>query len=254
MARLRTTRTPARAPPRVPKRSDLRIEPGIDFEASHVLYHITVRNRGESTFRDVVITPAVLHGAFAIDEPPKAVPVLEPGTFGTASFRVDPRGPPGDVELGGRVEYADEGGARSEAAVSPVRVDLSPPALRPVHLPPEALRERASRSFSVQDAFDLPVPAEAAFPVLEAAIAGAGLERVESMAHRDGNVFTGRASFHGLDGRRNSYAVRIVASRMGPASTLKLLVFAQAEERLFGFYWRVRESVRGALGPAPHQP
>lgn len=238
-----------RSAKRPPRTAEIRVEPGIDFEAHHVVYHVTVRNRGPSTFRDVVITPRVLHGAFMIDEPPKAVPALKPGTFGTASWRVVARGEPGVVELGGRVRYPDpETGEPREAPVSPVRVDLSPPALRPVYIAPETLRERASRSLSVQDAFGLPMPAEDAFPRLQEALAAIGLERVEAAAHGDADGFVGRLSFHGLDARRNSYAVRAVVARRGTASSLRLHAFVQAEERLFGFYWRVRDAVARALG------
>ena len=30
-----------------PKKLEIRIEPGIDFEATYVVYHVTVRNRGD---------------------------------------------------------------------------------------------------------------------------------------------------------------------------------------------------------------
>jgi hypothetical protein len=123
-----------------------------------------------------------------------------------------------------------------------------------VYLTPDALRERASRSLSVQDAFALPVGAERAFPVVVEALSKEGLEKIEEMTYASGREFVGQASFHGLDRRKTSYAVRVVASRTGASSTLKLLVFVQAEESLFGFYWRVRESVHRALGLPSHQP
>ena len=243
------------APKTPPKRLEIRIEPGIDFEATHVVYHVTVRNRGEVTARDVVITPKILHGPFFLDEPSKAVPVLKPGTFGAASWRIGAKGEPGELEVGARIAYWDrEAGARHEASAPPMRIDLRPPVTRPVYLTPAALRERASRSLSVQDAFALPVGAERAFPVVVAALGQEGLEKVEEMMYASGREFVGQASFHGLDRRRTSYAVRVIASRTGAASTLKLLVFVQAEESLFGFYWRVRESVHRALGMPPHQP
>jgi hypothetical protein len=244
-----------RAAKRPPTRLEVRVEPGIDFEATHVVYHVTVRNRGDATARDVLITPKILHGPFVLDEPPKAVPVLKPGTFGTASWRIVAKGEPGDLEVGARIAYWDrEAAARHEASAPPMRIDLSPPALRPVYLTPAALRERASRSLSAEDAFDLPVPAERAFPVVVEALSGEGLEKIEEMTYATGREFVGQASFHGLDRRKTSYAVRVVASRTGGASTLKLLVFVQAEESLFGFAWRVRESVHRALGVRPHQP
>ena len=56
-----------RAPRRPPKKSEIRIEPGIDFEATHVVYRVTVRNRGEAIARDVLITPKILHGPFVLD-------------------------------------------------------------------------------------------------------------------------------------------------------------------------------------------
>ncbi len=234
---------------RPPTRLEVRIEPGIDFESNHVVYRVTVRNRGEATARDVLITPKVLQGPFFLDEPPKAVPVLKPGTFGTASWRIVATGEPGELEVGARVAYWDrEGETRHEATAPPMRIDLRPPAMRPVYVSPAALRERASRSLSVQDAFDLPIPAERAFPVLVDALSREGLEKIEETTHASGREFVGQASFHGLDRRKTSYAVRIVASRAGAASTLKLLVFVQAEESLFGFTWRVRESVHRALG------
>ncbi len=242
-------------PKRPAKRLEVRIEPGIDFEATHVVYHVTVRNRGEATARDVLITPRILHGPFFLDEPPKAVPVLKPGTFGTASWRIGAKGEPGELEVGARIAYWDrEAEARHEASAPPMRIDLRPPALRPVYLTPAALRERASRSLSVQDAFALPVGAERTFPVVVEALSKEGLEKIEEMTYASGREFVGQASFHGLDRRKTSYAVRVVASRTGASSTLKLLVFVQAEESLFGFYWRVRESVHRALGLASHQP
>jgi len=242
-------------PKRPAKRLEVRIEPGIDFEATHVVYHVTVRNRGEATARDVLITPRILHGPFFLDEPPKAVPVLKPGTFGTASWRIGAKGEPGELEVGARITYWDrEAEARHEASAPPMRIDLRPPALRPVYLNPAALRERASRSLSVQDAFALPVGAERAFPVVVEALSKEGMEKIEEMTYASGRGFVGQASFHGLDRRKTSYAVRVVASRTGASSTLKLLVFVQAEESLFGFYWRVRESVHRALGLPFHQP
>ncbi len=244
-----------RAPKRPPKRFEIRIEPGIDFEATHVVYHVTVRNRGDTTARDVVITPRVLHGPFFIDEAPKAVPVLQPGTFGTASFRIAASGEPGELEVVSRVVYYEkETGERHEASAAPMRIDLRPPALRPVFLPPSAMRERASRSLSVQDAFSLPYDAERAFPVVASALGAEGLEKVDEVTRSVGREFVGQASFHGLDRRGNSYAVRIVASRRGTSSHLKLHVFVQAEESLFGFYWRVREAVHRALEVPAHQP
>ena len=135
-----------------------------------------------------------------------------------------------------------------------MRVDLRSPTTRPVYLSPAELQEKASRSLSVQEAFGLPYDAERAFPVVVDALPGEGLEKVEESTRGSGREFVGQASFHGLDRRRTSYAVRIVASRRGPASTLKLLVFVQAEESLFGFYWRIREAVHRALGTLPHQP
>ena len=86
------------------------------------------------------------------------------------------------------------------------------------------------------------------------AIAAEGLEKVEEMTYSTGGEFVGQASLHGLDRRKNSYAVRVVVSRRAAQSTLKLLVFVQAEESLFGFYWRVREAVHRALGTPAHQP
>jgi len=244
-----------RAPRRPPKKSEIRIEPGIDFEATHVVYHVTVRNRGDATARDVVITPRILHGPFFLDESPKAVPVLKPGTFGTATWRIGAEGEPGELEVGARIAYWDrEAEERHEASAPPMRIDLRPPTLRPVYITPDALRERASRSLSVQDAFDLPLDAERAFPVIAAALAKEGLERVEERTHSRGHEFVGQASFHGLDRRKNSHAVRVVASRRGTESTVKLLVFVAAEESLFGFTWRVREAVHRALGVPLHQP
>ena len=240
---------------RPPKRLEVRIEPGIDFEATHVVYRVTVRNRGEATARDVLITPKILHGPFVLDEPPKAVPVLKPGSFGTASWRIDAKGEPGELEVGARIAYWDrDAGTRHEASAPPLRIDLRPPALRPVYVTPAALKERASRSLSAQDAFDLSVPAERAFPAVVDALSGEGLEKIEEMTYAAGREFVGQASFHGLDRRKTSYAVRVVASRTEGGSNLKLLVFVQAEESLFGFTWRVRESVRRALEARGHQP
>lgn len=244
-----------RAKQRPPKKLEIRIEPGIDFEATHVVYHVTVRNRGEATARDIVITPRVLHGPFFVDEPPKAVPLLKPGTFGTATFRIRAEREPAELELGARIEYFErETGARHEGSAPPLRIDLKPPVMRPVYVSPSGLRERASRSLTFEDAFDLPVEAERAFPVVAAALGHEGLEKVEEITRSGPREFVGQASFHGLDRRKNSYAVRVVASRRGGSSTLKLLVFVQAEEALFGFYWRVREAVHTALGTLTHQP
>jgi len=238
-----------------PKKLEIRIEPGIDFEATYVVYHVTVRNRGDATARDVLITPRIIHGPFFLDEPPKAVPVLKPGTFGTASWRIGASGAPGELEVGARIAYWDrDAEARHEASAPPIRVDLRPPTTRPVYVTPAELQEKASRSLSVQDAFGLPYDAERAFPVVVDALPGEGLEKVEESTRASGREFVGQASFHGLDRRRTSYAVRIVASRRGPASTLKLLVFVQAEESLFGFYWRIREAVHRALEIPRHQP
>src|SRR2546428_5280952 len=114
----RRTKAPA-------KKIEIRVEPGIDFEATHVVYHVTVRNRGEVTARDVVITPRVLHGPFFIDEPPKAVPLLKPGTFGTATFRIGAKTEPGELEVGALVVYYEkDAGKRHEASASPLRIDL----------------------------------------------------------------------------------------------------------------------------------
>ena len=244
----RRTKVPA-------KKIEIRIEPGIDFEATHVVYHVTVRNRGGVTARDVVITPRIIHGPFLLGEPPKAVPVLKPGTFGTATWRIDAKGEPGELEVGARIAYRDpDGETRHEASVPPMRLDLRPPVTRPVYIGPGELRERASRSLSVQDAFAVPYEAERAFPTVVASLGAVGLEKIEESAHGTGQEFVGQASFHGLDPRGNSSAVRVVASRSGSVSTMKLLVFVQAEESLFGFYWRVRETVQKALGISPHQP
>lgn len=252
MTRLRGTRP---APKKVPRNLEVRIEPGIDFEATHVVYHVTVRNRGDVTARDVMITPRILHGAFVLEEPPKAVPVLTPGSFGAASWRIRTTGEPGELEVGARIVYWDrDTGVRHEASAPAMRIDLRPPAMRPIYITPAALRERASRSLSVQDAFSLPTGAERAFPVVVDALAREGLEKVEETTRAVAGEFVGQASFHGLDPRGNSCAVRVVASRRGTSSTLKLLVFVQAEESLFGFYWRIRESVHRALGIPPHQP
>jgi len=237
------------------KKMEVRIEPGIDFEATHVVYHVTVRNRGDVTARDVVITPRIIHGPFLLGEPPKAVPVLKPGTFGTATWRIDAKGEPGELEVGARIAYrGPDGETRHEASVPPMRLDLRPPVTRPVYLTPGELRERASRSFSVQDAFAVPYDAERAFPTVVASLGAVGLEKIEETAHGSGREFVGQASFHGLDRRGNSSAVRVVASGIGTSSTMKLLVFVQVEESLFGFYWRVRETVKQALGISPHQP
>src|SRR5437879_5884960 len=133
----RRTKAPA-------KKIEIRIEPGIDFEATHVVYHVTVRNRGGVTARDVVITPRIIHGPFLLGEPPKAVPVLKPGTFGTATWRIDARGEPGELEVGARIAYRDpDGETRHEASVPPMRLDLRPPVTRPVYLSPGDVREGA---------------------------------------------------------------------------------------------------------------
>src|SRR5205809_637758 len=121
-----------RATRRPPRKLEIRVEPGIDFEATHVVYHVTVRNRGEVTARDVVITPRVLHGSFFIDEPPKAVPVLKPGTFGTATFRAGAKGEPGELEVGARIAYYNrDTGERHEASAPPLRIHLRSPAAPP---------------------------------------------------------------------------------------------------------------------------
>ncbi len=247
---------PAKGAPRRPaERAEIQIEPGIDFEATHILYHVTVRNRGGRAVRDVVITPVVAPGPFVLDEPPKKVPVLGPREYGTASFRIRARGPPEELEVAAKIAYPDPGtGEAREATASPVRVDLRPPRTRPVYVAPDVLQERASRSFGVQDAFTLPLDAEQAYPAVERALAAEGLEKIEESTYRSGDTFVGQASFHGLDRHRASYAVRAVASRRDGESTLKLLVFVQAEESLFGFYWRVRDAVHRALGLPPHQP
>src|SRR5437867_13050128 len=96
-----------RATRRPPRKLEIRVEPGIDFEATHVVYHVTVRNRGDATARDVLITPRIIHGPFFLDEPPKAVPVLKPGTFGTASWRIGASAAPGELEVGARIAYWD---------------------------------------------------------------------------------------------------------------------------------------------------
>src|SRR5437667_447547 len=59
------------------KKMEIRIEPGIDFEATHVVYHVTVRNRGDVTARDVVITPRIIPGPFLPGEPPRPRPPRE---------------------------------------------------------------------------------------------------------------------------------------------------------------------------------
>ncbi len=236
-------------------RPEIQVEPGIDFEATHILYRVTVRNRGARAVRDVAITPVLAPGPFVLDEPPKRVPVLGPREFGTASFRIRCAGPPEELEVAARIAYADPAsGETRDAAAPPLRVDLRPPRTRPVYVAPAALQERASRSFGVQEAFTLPRDAEEAFPAVERALAVEGLEAIEETTYRSGGTFVGQASFHGLDRHRASYAVRAVASRRDGESTLKLLVFVQAEESLFGFYWRVRDAVHRALGVAPHQP
>jgi len=242
-----------RAAKRPARRLEIRIESGIDFEATHVTYSVTARNRGDVAVRDVMITPRVVRGPFVLDDPPKAVPLLEPGEFGTAAFRIVAKTEPAEVELAARVRYFErETGRRHEVSAPPMRVDLRPPATRPVYLDPAALEERASRSFSVQEEFELPYNAERAFPVVESALAREGLENVEELTFVGRGSFVGQVSFHGLDRRKASYAVRAIASRRDGTSTLRLLVFVQAEESLFGFAWRVREAVRRALGLAPH--
>jgi len=238
-----------------PKKLDIRVEPGIDFEATHVLYRVSVRNRGQATARDVMITAKVLHGPFVLDEPAKAVPVLKPGTVGTAFFRITAKDEPGELEVGARVAYWDSDGEKGhEASAPPMRIDLRPPAMRPVYITPGALRERASRSLSAQDTLALPYDAERAFPVVAEALAREGLERIEEITYARGDEFVGQASFHGLDRRKNSYAVRVVASGRDASSTLKIHVFVQAEEFLFGFHWRVRAAIRSAVGMPAHQP
>jgi len=226
---------------------DLRFEPGIDFEPTHLIYHITVRNPGDETIRDVLITPRVVHGPFRIEEAPRGIPVLEPQSFGTASFKVEPNGEPAEVELAGDVRYR-VGAAKTtiEAVVAPMRLDLRPPVTRPVYLTPTALRERASESFSIQETLPLGGDAGFWFPRIASALEAEGLEKVEEKVQTTDRAFTGQASLYGLDRRGNSYAVRIVASRK-ETSTLRLLVFVQAEESLFGFFWRVRKAVQGAL-------
>jgi len=237
------------------KKTEIRIEPGVDFEPTHVVYRVTVRNRGEVAAHDVLITPKILHGPFVLGDTPKAVPLLKPRTFGTASFRISAKGEPGELEVGARVVYRDrDAGKPHEASAPPLRIDLTPPTTRPVYVTPAALRERASRSLSAQDTLTLPYDAERAFPVVVEALARQGLERVEEITHARGREFVGQASFHGLDRRKNAYAVRVVASRREASSTLKLLVFVQAEESLFGFHWKVWETIRGAVEVPPHQP
>ncbi len=115
---------PAKGAPRRPaERAEIQIEPGIDFEATHILYHVTVRNRGGRAVRDVVITPVVAPGPFVLDEPPKKVPVLGPREYGTASFRIRARGPPEELEVAAKIAYPDPGtGEVREATTSPVRV------------------------------------------------------------------------------------------------------------------------------------
>jgi len=246
---------PATRPKRVPApTADVRFEPGVDFEPTHLIYHITVSNPGDATVREVVIRPHVVHGSFRIVDSPKSIPILQPGTFGTASFRVDLVGEPSEVELSGRVQYrVGESKASVQGIVPPMRLDLRPPLTRPVYVTPSALKERASRSFSIQETMPLPGDAQGLFKVLVSTLAAEGLEKVEEKTQRAEEEFTGQASFHGLDSQDNAYAVRIVASRKG-ASTLRLLVFVQAEESLFGFFWRSREALRRALGGPPHQP
>ncbi len=236
-------------------RPGVEVEPGIDFEATHILYRVTVRNRGDRAVRDVAIAPVVVSGPFVLEEAPKKVPVLGPREYGTASFRIRSRGPPGELEVAARVTYPDPGtGEPREAAASPVRVDLRPSRTRPVYVAPDVLRERASRSFGIQDDLALALDAEVAFPAVERALAEEGLEKVEESTVRSGGAFVGQASFHGLDRHRASYAVRVVASRRDGESSLKLLVFVQAEESLLGFHWRVRDAVDRALGAPAHQP
>ncbi len=226
---------------------DVRFELGIDFEPTHLIYHITVRNSGDETIRDVLITPRVVGGPFRIEEPPRGIPVLEPQSFGTASFKVEPNSEPAEIELAGHVRYR-VGAAKAtiEAVVAPMRLDLRPPVTRPVYLTPTALRERASESFSIQETLPLGGDAGFWFPRIASALEAEGLEKVEEKVQTTNRAFTGQASLHGLDLRGNSYAVRIVASRK-ETSTLRLLVFVQAEESLFGFFWRVRKAVQGAL-------
>ncbi len=238
---------------RPPRRPEIRIEPGIDFEATRVVYRVTVRNRGGAAVRDVVITPRIVHGSFFLDEPPKAVPLLKPGEFGTASFPIGSEGEPRELEVAARVSYWErDADLRHEVSAPPIRLDLRPPETRPVHVDPATLRERASRFLSVQDAFLLSIEAERAFAAVASALAREGLEKVEETSRAEGGSFVGRATFHGLDRRGASYAVRVVASRHGTESILRLHVFVEAEEALFGFYWGVREAVHRALGP--HHP
>lgn len=233
---------------------DLLLESGIDFEPTHLIYHITVRNPGDATVRDVMITPAVERGPFRILESPRGIRILEPQSFGTASFKVEPTGEPAEVELSGRVRYRPTKSATPiEAIVAPMRLDLRPVETRPVYVTPVGLRERASESFSIQESFALTEDAEIVFPRAVAAVETEGLERVEEKVNRSDHAFTGQASLHGLDHRGNSYAARIVASRK-ESSALRLLVFVAAEESLFGFFWRIRRAVQAATGARPHHP
>ena len=222
----------------------------LDVEAKHLLYQVRVRNRSTVTLGDVTVKPRIVRGDFFLSAGEKVVPLLRPGTAGTATFHLRSRGAPPEAEVDAEVSYFDgETEAYRTYAVPPIAVDLALPLLQGDSVRREGWEDTVSRYFSVEERLRLYIRAEEAYQEAIDALRARELEVVETSTTTAKDAFSARASLFARDSAGHGFGVHVAATGAGArvASSLTLQVFTEREEALFGFYQAVFGDIESRL-------
>jgi hypothetical protein len=215
----------------------------VSYQGAVILYKVKVENRLPKPISDVKIK-AYVPDVFLIKENEKTITMLEPNNARTVTFEIRPTGECGECNISGKINYYNNlNDKREDIDISVRDVSIICPLLKVREISEEEWRNLTGSLIKAEEKTnEIPISARGLFSMVSDIIKDMNLFMLNPNVTDDSNFFRGVARFYGEGVKELKYAAQIEVIG-GKKSQLILRAFAEREDALTGFYYKVLDEI-----------
>ncbi|GEM_PF-5084800 len=216
----------------------------VSYQGALILYKVKVENKLPKPISDVNIK-AYVPDVFLIKENEKTIAMLEPNNARTVTFEIRPTGECGECNITGKINYYNNLNDKREDNDIPVRtVSIICPLLKVREISEHEWRNLTGSLIKAEEKTnEIPISARSLFSMVSDIIKDMNLYMLNPNVTDDSNFFRGVARFYGEGVKELKYAAQIEAIGGTKKSQLILKAYAEREDALTGFYYKVLDEI-----------
>ncbi len=226
----------------------------VNYQRTLILYKVKVENKLSKPISDIKVK-AFVPDVFLTKEDEKTIGMLEPDNARTVTFEIRPTGECGECNLSGRVTYYNHLIDKREEIEIPVKaVSIICPLLKAREISEDAWRTLNSSLIEASENTkeEIPIAAKSLFNMVTDIVKDLNLYLVSESVTEDDSFFRGVARFYGEGVKELKYAAQIEAIGGPKKSQLILNSWAEREDALTGFYYKILDEIEKRIRIKDH--